>query len=207
MLARWALASASLLLWSAAALADVSHALLEIHERIFLEQDGRNVLGNELIHQPAAVASLYEQSGFQPIWEDPAEIDQVLDHLPDEALDWSPGPEMNSVGILVTHLCGAERYWLGDGALGLTTGRERAEEFAVSGSRGARLKQLLQEADAFAREAVGQLTLNELETMRTPTGANREFSVAWCLMHALEHTSVHTGHIQQIAQLWELHRA
>ena len=78
MLARWALAPASLLLCSVAALADVSHALLEIHERIFLEQDGRNVLGSELIHQPAAVASLYEQSGFQPIWEDPAEIDQVL---------------------------------------------------------------------------------------------------------------------------------
>ena len=32
----------------------------------------------------------------------------------------------------------------------------------------------------------------------------REFTVAWCLLHALEHSAVHLGHMQIVRQLWEM---
>ena len=46
------------------------------------------------------------------------EILEAIEGLPAKALDWTPMQEtsgdMNSINVLVTHLCGAERYWIGD---------------------------------------------------------------------------------------------
>jgi len=42
------------------------------------------------------------------------DILEALEGLPLAALDWTPGPDTNSISVLVTHLAGAERYWIGD---------------------------------------------------------------------------------------------
>ena len=55
----------------------------------------------------------------------------ALQGLPVEALDWSPGPEMNSLSVLVFHTTGSERYWIGDVAMDEFSNRDRAAEFAV----------------------------------------------------------------------------
>lgn len=39
---------------------------------------------------------------------------QVIAALPTNALDWSPMPEVNPVAVLVTHVCGSERFWIGE---------------------------------------------------------------------------------------------
>jgi len=41
-------------------------------------------------------------------------IESAIEGLPQAALDWVPGPDMNSFAVLVTHVAGAERYWIGD---------------------------------------------------------------------------------------------
>ena len=61
------------------------------------------------------------------------DIKTVLEGLPPQALDWSPGPEMNSIAVLVTHLTGAARFWVGDVAAQEPSGRVRAQEFQVHG--------------------------------------------------------------------------
>ena len=38
------------------------------------------------------------------------DMHQTLDQLPPEALDWNPGPEMNSLAVLASYTAGAERY-------------------------------------------------------------------------------------------------
>ena len=43
-----------------------------------------------------------------------ADLEHSLNDLPPEALDWSPGPDMNSLSVLATHVAGSERYWIGD---------------------------------------------------------------------------------------------
>jgi uncharacterized damage-inducible protein DinB len=132
-----------------------------------------------------------------------AEIAHAIEGLPQAALDWVPGAEMNSLGVLVVHLTGAERYWIGDVAVGDPSGRDRNAEFRTSGMDGAVLKQRLDDSLAYIRSVLDRLTSTELEAMRTSPRDGREFTVAWCLAHALEHTALHLGHIQIIRQLWD----
>ncbi len=127
---------------------------------------------------------------------------QALDGLPAEALDWSPGPEMNSISVLVTHLTGAERFWIGDVANQDSSNRNRAAEFQVHDVGLENLKKRLDDSLAYTRNAAENSRLQELEVKRvTPDG--REHTVTWALLHALEHSMLHLGQIQLTRQLWE----
>lgn len=59
-------------------------------------------------------------------------IEKAISDLPDEALDWSPGPGMNSLGVLLAHTLGAERFWIGDVTGGEPSDRVRADEFTTT---------------------------------------------------------------------------
>nr|MBC8492461.1 DUF1572 family protein [Chloroflexota bacterium] len=37
-----------------------------------------------------------------------ADIERTIAGLPQAALDWAPGPEMNSLAVLAVHVAGAE---------------------------------------------------------------------------------------------------
>jgi len=130
-------------------------------------------------------------------------VRDALQGLPGEALDWTPGPEMNSLTVLVTHLTGAERYWLGDVGAGDPAERDRDAEFRTHGVDAGALIARLAATEAYAREMLRGLALEDLEGRRVSRRDGREYSLAWCLLHALEHTAVHLGHIQQVRQLWE----
>src|SRR5215469_4260542 len=47
----------------------------------------------------------------------------------DAALYWTPGPEFNSVAILLRHLAGSERWWIGEQIGGVPAHRNRGAEF------------------------------------------------------------------------------
>lgn len=132
-----------------------------------------------------------------------AELEQTLDALPPAALDWSPGTEMNSIAVLTVHVLGSERFWLGDVVLGSPSNRDRPAEFRASGVDVAMLETRLADATTYVRSVLEQLTAEDLGSMRMHPGNNKELSVAWCLLHALEHTAMHVGHIQLTRQLWE----
>jgi hypothetical protein len=40
------------------------------------------------------------------------DIIKAMHDLSFDALDWQPGPDMNSITVMVYHLTGAERYWI-----------------------------------------------------------------------------------------------
>jgi uncharacterized damage-inducible protein DinB len=134
-----------------------------------------------------------------------AGIHQVIEGLPVQALDWVPGPGMNALGVLAAHVVGAERYWIGDMAGQDPSGRDRDAEFRTRGLDGAALRMRLTEVLAHSRLVLEGLTLADLETKRISSRDGREYSVAWCLAHALEHTALHLGHMQLTRQLWEQH--
>jgi hypothetical protein len=135
-----------------------------------------------------------------------AELDKNLEGLPPEALDWTAGPEINSITVLIVHLTAAERYWIGAVALGEPTERVREEEFLAKGLGLTDLHSVLSEADRFAREAFNRFSLNDLEETRLSPRNGKSFRVGWCLTHALEHSALHLGHIQLTRQLWEQKR-
>jgi uncharacterized damage-inducible protein DinB len=130
-------------------------------------------------------------------------IEQAIQGLSPEALDWSPGKGMNSITVLIVHLTGAERYWIGDVALGDISNRDRAAEFSVSRIPLDVLRARLADASADAQSALTRPALGDPEQERVSPRDGRKFSVAWALLHTLEHTAIHLGHIQITRQLWE----
>jgi hypothetical protein len=131
-----------------------------------------------------------------------AEMAAALEGLPAEALDWVPGPEMNSITVLIAHSLGAERRLIGQTVLGQMPADGREDEFTARGLGVEELKRRLSAADDFLRQGLPGLSLADLDAIRT-THHNEQKSVAWALLHALEHTAQHLGHIQITRQLWE----
>jgi len=128
---------------------------------------------------------------------------EAIRGLPVEALDWSPGPAIPSLAVLVAHMAGSERYWIGDVGMGELSGRDRQAEFRTRGLEVSALLQRLDASLAYARRALDRLDLTHLSEARTEPREGRVYTVAWALLHALEHTGVHTGHIQIVRQLWD----
>ena len=132
-----------------------------------------------------------------------ADILHTISDLPPEALDWSPLSKGNSCNIIVTHIAGAEKYWLGDVIVGIPTGRDRDAEFRVKNLSPTELEARLLESSDFMEEILSGLSLEILETSRISPRNNQEVTVAWALGHTLKHTAIHLGHIQITRQLWE----
>ena len=130
------------------------------------------------------------------------DILKALDGLPSAALDWVSGPEMNSIGILVFHLTGAERYWIGDVAAQEPSDRDRASEFKVHDVGMDGIRKRLDDNLDYAHKTLEKFTIQDLEVSRTSPRDGRMFTVAWALLHALEHANLHLGHIQITRQLW-----
>jgi len=129
---------------------------------------------------------------------------QAIEELPSEALDWVPGANMNSISILVFHLTGAERYWIGDVAAQEPSDRDRDAEFKIQGVDVDILKKRLADIVEYAHNALDKMSLQDLEAMRvSPNHRGQEFTVGWALLHALEHATEHKGQIQLTRQLWE----
>jgi len=131
------------------------------------------------------------------------DVRSAIKGLSTEALDWKFGKDANSIAVLIVHLIGAERYWIGDVVLGQHSGRDRASEFVVRDFNEADLIERLAEIEDYIQKAIEPLCLEELEGKRISPRNGREVSVGWALCHALTHTALHLGHIQITRQMWD----
>jgi uncharacterized damage-inducible protein DinB len=145
----------------------------------------------------------FQDDLFDRFHEIHTDLMKAVDGLPGAALDWTPGAETNSINVLIVHLTASEKYWIGAVALGEPTDRVRDEEFQARGLTAAELNQRLTAADEYVRQALPRFTLADLETVRKSPRNEKAFSVGWCILHALEHSALHLGHIQLTRQLWE----
>jgi len=131
------------------------------------------------------------------------EIKNSIHGLSMEALDWVPAEDANSITVLVTHLSAAERYWAIDAALGLPSSRVRPEEFLV---KNLSEEDLISKLDFTLEEitsAFQDLKGDDLGVVRQSEERGIEFTSGWAILHALEHTALHLGHIQLTAQWWK----
>jgi hypothetical protein len=65
------------------------------------------------------------------------------------------------------------------------------------------LRAQVDSANDFAQRSLARLSNLDLELVRRSPRNDKTFTVGWCLAHALEHTSLHVGHIQVTRQLLE----
>jgi uncharacterized damage-inducible protein DinB len=147
------------------------------------------------------------QSMLQELRNLHTEVVNALDTLPPEALDWSPGPEMNSLAVLAVHMSGAERYWIGDVVSGTPSFRNREAEFQVKGMATEAIKNRFSELDAFEEKAFANLRLRDLDETRVSPRDGQKVTVGEALLHAFRHCALHVGHIEVLVQQWKMKEA
>ena len=87
------------------------------------------------------------------------------------------------------------------------SGRVRAQEFETHGLDTAALLGRLRAAVDESRDVLATLDPARLGEVRTAGMFNEQRTVAFALLHGLEHTAIHTGHLQMTRQLWEQQQA
>jgi uncharacterized damage-inducible protein DinB len=130
-------------------------------------------------------------------------MDGLFSDLPDEALDWTPDPAMNSMMVLIVHITGSLQYWVGEMLSGEPAHRDRSAEFQAENLTKAKLHEKLESTLSQTKRVLENLTMADLEDERYSTIHKDYFKGAFALMHALEHTARHVGHMEITRELWE----
>jgi hypothetical protein len=76
----------------------------------------------------------------------------------------------------------------------------REQEFQTRGVQGAEMLRRLDAVIDYARGALPQLGLEDLDQARTDDDG--PVTCGWALLHALEHAYLHLGHLQLTCQMW-----
>ena len=129
---------------------------------------------------------------------------EYMDGLSTEELDWSPGPEMNSLCVLGVHVTAAERFWIGLGIDNVSE-RNRPAEFLASGYELEALKARFAANIAFYREAFERQDAGRLvEVVDVSHFMDRPSQLVtrgYALLRGLDHTAEHLGHAGMTRQL------
>ena len=133
------------------------------------------------------------------------QVSSLLAELPSEALNWRPiesagDHATNSLASLAAHIAGAEHFWIGEVVGGQPKTRDRDAEFATVAFRVPELIHRLAGVAAETRQVFSTLSGPALNGTRQVQG--RIVVVRWCLLHVVDHTSLHLGHMQITYQLW-----
>jgi len=126
--------------------------------------------------------------------------------FPEEDLnEWKPAlglQDINTFYALMTHIISSGEYWTLQPIGVRTVERDRPAEFVATGS----LAALKGRFDAWMMDLHDALeTLTETDLARTFQHRGHgpvDWSVAECLLHAVEHTATHLGHLQIQRQIW-----
>jgi len=132
------------------------------------------------------------------------QVSKLIADLPAQALNWRPieGTEehaTNSLAVLAAHVAGAEHFWIAEVVGGYPTTRDRDAEFATQVDDAAELVRLLEKTRAETRQVFSALTEAALDGVREARG--RTVAVRWCILHVIDHTALHLGHMQLTYQL------
>ena len=145
-------------------------------------------------------------------------VDTYLNKLAEDALeqiDGVPEPDVNewrpAIGLqdintfyaLMTHLVAAGEYWILHAAGGRPTDRNRPAEFVASGdidSLKERIARWLTDSHSYL-EAVTEADLGRIFE-RVDDDETLRWTMARCLLHGVEHTATHVGHLQIQRQIW-----
>jgi uncharacterized damage-inducible protein DinB len=133
------------------------------------------------------------------------QVKALIVDLPDQALDWRPtesstGHASNSLAVLAAHVAGAEHYWIAEVVGGRPPSRDRPAEFAIQDTSARELIRLLDQSGAETRAVFATLKETDLEGTRQVDG--RLVPVRWGILHVIDHTALHLGHMQITYQLW-----
>jgi uncharacterized damage-inducible protein DinB len=134
------------------------------------------------------------------------QMEAVITDLPTEALNWRPliGDDdhvTNSLAVLVTHVTGAEQFWVGQLLGGREIDRDRHAEFQTVADDHDSLRRRLHETDRLTHEVLTTVDARQLDERVQVREHN--LTLRWGVIHMIEHAANHLGHMQLTSQLWK----
>jgi len=133
------------------------------------------------------------------------QVKNLLEGFSQEVLDWRPMSSegelaTNSLAVIAAHVAGSEPFWMREIIGGQKTQRDREAEFVTKGVEISELEKRLDSAGQTATDVLSSLTEAQLDENRK--WQDQMVSVRWCILHVIEHTAQHIGHMQLTRQLW-----
>jgi len=119
---------------------------------------------------------------------------KAVDGLTDAEINWRHPHLSNTIGILLRHVAGSERYWIVEVVGGRPIHRRRETEFAGERLEKEPLVDSLRSAQAEVTGIVGKMAPRELtDEVQHQAG---HVTKAWAILHSIQHTAYHLGQIQ-----------
>lgn len=128
------------------------------------------------------------------------EMRELVRGLPGDVLDWSPGPDTNSIAVLVLHTLDSERFLT---ALvgGMQLARDREAAFRTAGLTA---DDVLAQIDAIELDVAGFLAGITDDQLASPVERRgRTAPGAYWLLHLAAHAREHLGQASLTRQLAE----
>lgn len=126
------------------------------------------------------------------------DIFEIVTPLTEQEVNWAHPQLSNTIGILLRHTAGSERYWIVQVVGGRVVDRDRDAEF---GRERLTKEAVVADLRAAYQDARGVLeSLDAADLTRTIEFGYRDErrteAASWALLHSLAHTSYHLGQIQ-----------
>jgi uncharacterized damage-inducible protein DinB len=133
------------------------------------------------------------------------QIIALIDGMPRDGLNFIPIvlPQLqvsNSLAHLAAHVAGAEHFWIGEVIGGLPATRDRASEFNFKSKGVAPLIENLNRVFLETKNIFPNLTENDLS--KSYEVDEKMVPGRWAIVHVIDHTALHLGHMQLTYQLW-----
>ncbi len=149
---------------------------------------------------------LSELNSYLQLIEDlRGQVRGLIANLSAEALNWRPTESVedhatNSLAVIAAHVAGAEHFWIAEVIGRRPTTRDRDAEFRLEVADASELLRRFDSVQVETREVFSTLTTADLEGSREASG--KTVSVRWGILHVIDHTALHLGHMQITYQLW-----
>ena len=133
------------------------------------------------------------------------QIVELISDLPLQALNWRPieGKDehiTNSLAVLASHVSGAEHFWIAEVIGNRKATRDRNAEFSAIAINSESILNEIKKTAEETREVFSKLDDKDLNGTRQVK--ERIIPVRWCILHVVDHTALHLGHMQITYQLW-----
>ncbi len=130
---------------------------------------------------------------------------RLIADLPVDALNWRPLPQvedhaMNSLAAMAAHIAGAEHFWIAEVVGGYPPTRDREAEFRLAVDGPGPLLAILEAVGAETATVFERLSAADLEGTRI--AHDKPLPVRWSILHVIDHSALHLGHMQITYQLW-----
>lgn len=122
----------------------------------------------------------------------------AVDGLTDTEINWRHPHLANTIGILLRHVAGSERYWIIEVVGGRPVQRRRDAEFAGERLEKKPLVENLRAAQAEVTRILEPLAARDLtaEVQQMFRDVPRMVTKSWAILHSIQHTAYHLGQIQ-----------